>query len=105
MKEKLIITSEGFLKDQGICELTKDMDKYLYRLSEYYNTYIYRDKFEGKDGSAYALRCPGATIGAVYLDKDNIITKITLTKDIRFYGEGCEEVFPKYIGRVFTWQD
>lgn len=93
-------------KENGCCELTEEMDKYLLHKSELNYTYIqeFGKREDGKEGFVYVLRAPGATRGCIITDQNNIIESINFYKDtcydlLNTYDRKMEEIKEKYIGR------
>ena len=84
------------------CELTKDLDNLaeLEKYHTYMRHYIYADNwaFERK---CLPIRMPGRTTGGVWIDDDNVITKVEVDLDgcvIGKYPDDVNEKLQKYIG-------
>lgn len=71
--------------NQYVCELTKEIDKYLIGLSDIYCSYLYdfspRKEHDGKEGYIYTIRSPGSTKGCVFVDNQGIITEVKFYSD------------------------
>lgn len=110
MDQVMEITFEdnGFgLRDDGHCELTDEMDKYLlHDKTNYYYTYMnyFGKREKGEKGDIYVMRVPGATRGCIVTDENGIIEHINFYEDtcyeiLHCYDRKMEEIKEKYIGR------
>ena len=97
-----------YLKDEYRCELTKELDS-LAKLSEseYYDWfyhYILADDWCKKE-KCLAVRVPGGTVGGVWVDENNVITKIFIDTDyvVKTYQNDVNELIQKFIGQVIEW--
>ena len=90
--------------DEYECELTRELD----RLSgidtkeyyEHFSHYILTDRLSKKD-KCYPVRVPGGTVGGVWVDDDNVITKIVIDTNyvVKTYPEDVNEQMKKFIGQ------
>ena len=95
------------VRDDGRCELTDEMDKYLLRVkTDYHYTYMcdFDKRQDGKEGRIYVMRVPGATRGCIVTDENGIIEHINFYEDTCYeilpcYDRKMEEIKDKYIGR------
>lgn len=101
---KLICKYKMGKMEEYFCALTKDMDK-LARIKEdsHFKHYLLIEKTDMKSGTERVLpmRIPGGTVGAVYIDKDNIITKIIVDTNyvVKSYPKDVEKtISAQYIG-------
>lgn len=85
-------------REYYINALTKEMDRHVIdELSEYDYTYIYGDKPD--EFGRYPLRFPGATRGAIRVNKDNIIEEIEFCKETSYiYKDSVKEAVKKFVG-------
>lgn len=98
-------------KDQFVCKLTKDIDQITgigndHILSDY-GHYIYIDDYEWKHlNEPLAIRVPGCTVGALWLDEDHKISNIELYNGrIMKYPSDINETMKKYIGVELTHEN
>lgn len=78
-----------------INELTLEMDKFRKPACRRFETYIYGEPI----GHMWLIRYPGATRGAIVVDENMIIQKISLYNDTRdIYEDSIDKIFDKYIG-------
>lgn len=87
-----------------VCELTKELDE-LSGLTEFdfydfHHHYILVDKICIKE-SILAIRVPGGTVGGVWFDENNVITKIEIDTEyvVKTYVENVNEIIQKYVGQ------
>lgn len=87
----------------GVNKITNTIDKYyksFNKNSGFYH-YMMNERFtNGEMEDSYTLRFPGYTIGAVYVDDEDIITDIKLSLDYfkDSYTEGLEKELKQFIG-------
>lgn len=110
LDEMKLIYRRSF-KDQFVCELTRDIDrivgmKYDHILEDY-GHYIYIDEYDLKHlNEPLAIRVPGCTVGAIWLDEDHKITNIELYNGrIIKYPSNINEIMKKYIGVELTHEN
>ena len=101
---KLVNRRES-LKYEYRCELTRELDS-LARLTEdvYYDFfyhYILADDYCKKE-KCLAIRVPGGTIGGIWIDENNVITKVVVDTNyvVKNYPNDVNEVIQKYVGEV-----
>lgn len=97
-----------YLKDEHRCELTKELD-FLAKLSEseYYNFfyhYILADDWCKKE-NCLAIRVPGGTVGGIWIDENNVITKIVVDTEyvVKTYPSDVNELIQKFVGEVIEY--
>ena len=85
------------------CELTEFLDNITEKKRLSLRHYILASSCDFADG-ALPIRLPGSTVGGVFLDKDNVITKVQIDgnyyKDI--YPRDINEMLEKYVGEKIT---
>lgn len=99
----------SFLKDEYRCELTRELDL-LSKLSEkeYYDMfyhYILVDDY-CKNKKCLAIRVQGGTVGDILIDKNNVITEITIDTEyvIKTYPNNVNELIQKFVGEVIEYE-
>lgn len=94
---KLKYPNDKNFNEDYVNDLTKELDKHLIgKYPDYICTYIYG--IIPDEHGWIAIRFPGATRGAIQLDENNVIQRISLYKDIRCYDNGAEKAVSKFIG-------
>lgn len=81
------------------CDLTSELDK-MAKLDRYKH-YILVDNY-CKNNRFYAIRFPdGTTVGAIYFDENNLITKITIDTNyvVKTYPSDVLDQLQKYVGQ------
>ena len=85
------------------CELTELLDNITEKKRFSRRHYILAKPCDFSDG-ALPIRLPGSTVGGVFIDKDNVITKVQIDgnyyKDI--YPEDINEMLEGYVGEKIT---
>jgi hypothetical protein len=91
------------------CDLTNYLDS-LAGLSEQtsYNLfyhYILADDHCRKE-KCLAIRVPGGTVGGIWIDDNNTITKIEIDTDyvVKSYPDNVNELVQKYIGEIVEYE-
>ena len=91
------------------CDLTKELDD-ISKISQkhYYNMfhhYILADDW-CKNQKCLVIRVPGGTVGGVYFDDNNIITKVVVDTSyvMKTYPENVNELIQKFVGELIEWQ-
>lgn len=66
--------------------------------------YIYADNEFRKKG-CLALRVPGGTVGGIWVDKNNVITKIKIDTEyvVKTYPSNVNELIKKFIETKIEW--
>ena len=97
-----------FTEDEFTCELTLKLDS-LAKLTdeEFYDVfhhYILADKWCKKE-KCLAIRVPGGTVGGIWLDDNNIITKIDIDVDyvVKTYPSNVNDIIQKFVGEVVEY--
>ena len=90
------------------CKLTKELDS-LANLTdkEFYDIfyhYILADEYCKKE-KCLAIRVPGGTVGAIWVDDNNVITKIVIDTDyvVKTYPSDINEIMQKFVGEVIEY--
>lgn len=80
------------------CDLTSELDK-MAKL-ERYKHYILVDNY-CKNNGFYAIRVICGTVGAIYFDNNNLITKITIDTNyvVKTYPSDVLDQLQKYVGQ------
>lgn len=90
------------------CELTKELDSISGISKEHYydkfHHYILVDDY-CKNQKCLAIRVPGGTVGGIWIDDNNTITKIVVDTDyvIKTYPDNVNELIHHFIGEVIEW--
>ncbi|MBQ8570319.1 MAG: hypothetical protein IJ444_02275 [Kiritimatiellae bacterium] len=91
------------------CALTKELDS-LSKMdtSKYYDMfhhYILVDQIGLKE-KCLAIRVPGGTVGGIWIDENNAITKIHVDTDyvVKTYPSNINELMQKFVGEVIEVQ-
>lgn len=94
--------------DEFRCDLTKELDK-LSNISKghYYDMYyhyILADDYCKKE-KCLAIRVPGGTVGGIWINDNNEITKIEIDTNyvVKSYPNDINELIQKYIEEVIEW--
>lgn len=97
------------LREEYICELTKELDVLAKLTSEEvferFRHYIVADDLYKKE-KCLAIRVPGGTVGGIYLDDNNVITKIYIDTDyvVKSYPSDVNEIIEKkFVGEVIEY--
>lgn len=98
---------KGILSEY-LCELTTELDK-LAKLDNSDDVfklfhYIIINNIGIKE-KCFAIRVYGGTVGGIWFDDNNIITKIYIDTDyvIKSYPANINETIQKYIGKKLEW--
>lgn len=89
--------------NEFFCEMTDELDKLanIKTNDEYYSWrhYILADEFCVKE-RCLAIRIPGGTVGGVWIDDNNVITKIEVDTNyvVKTYSEDVNDQMQKYVG-------
>jgi hypothetical protein len=97
-----------FSTDEYRCELTRELD-ILAKLSEqdsyelFYH-YIVSDNWCKKE-NILAIRVPGGTVGSIYINDNNVITKIVVDTEyvVKTYPNNVNELIQKFVGEVIEY--
>lgn len=67
--------------------------------------YILADEW-CKNQECLAIRVPGGTVGGIYFDNSNVITKIVIDTDyvVKTYPANINELIQKFVGEVIEWK-
>lgn len=100
----------GWIMPEYTCELTKELDVLagLDKREQYdwFHHYIYASE-QCKSENCLAIRVPGGTVGAIWTDKNNVITKIGVDTDyvVKTYPGDVNDLIQKYIGEVIEYEE
>lgn len=101
--------SKEYYSTEYRCELTKELDS-LAKLSEreYYDFffhYIVADDW-CKEKKCLAIRVPGGTVGGIWIDENNVITKIVVDTKyvIKTYPNNINGLIQKFVGKVIEYE-
>lgn len=90
------------------CDLTKELDD-MSDISQkhYYNRfyhYILADEW-CKNKKCLVIRVPGGTVGGIYFDDNNTITKIVVDTNyvVKTYPTNVNELIQRFVGEVIEW--
>lgn len=104
-----LINRNEWSKTEFRCALTKELDA-LSKIdeSEFYDLfhhYIVADRIAIKD-KCLLIRVPGGTLGGIWLDENNTITKIHVDTDyvVKTYPSNINELIQKFVGEVIELQ-
>lgn len=70
----------------------------------HYYHYILADDW-CKNQKCLAIRVPGGTVGGIYFDDNNIITKIVIDTNcvLKTYPDNVNELIQRFVGEVVEW--
>lgn len=90
------------------CEITRELDS-LAKLKEndhydFFYHYILADDY-CKSIKCLAIRVPGGTVGSIWIDDNNVITKIFIDTNyvIKTYPDNINELLQNFVGEVIEW--
>lgn len=96
------------LNHEYVCELTKELDS-LAKLTEkefydFFYHYIVADNYCKKE-KCLAVRVPGGTVGGIWIDDNNVITKIVIDTDyvVKTYPSNVNELVQRFVGEVIEY--
>ena len=91
------------------CDLTRELDS-LSHLTEkdYYHIfyhYILADDLSKKD-KCLPVRVPGGTVGGIWFDDNNMITKIVIDTNyvVKTYPDNINELIHKFVGEIIEFE-
>ena len=91
-----------------ICDLTKELDEVAGILeNQHYHLfhhYILADDY-CESIKCLAIRVPGGTVGGIWVDDNNVITKIFIDTNyvIKTYPDNINELLQNFVGEVIEW--
>ena len=91
------------------CEITEELDNLsgVLKISEVFDLrhYILADDF-CVNRKCLAIRIPGGTVGGVWIDDKNVITKIKVDTDyvVKSYPKDVNEKAQKYVGQSIEFE-
>lgn len=100
-----LLLRKDYSKNEFCCDLTKELDEISgISQKQYYNLYhhyILADEW-CRENKCLAIRVPGGTVGGVWVDKNNVITKISVDTDyvIKTYPSDVNELMKRYVGEI-----
>lgn len=94
------------------CDLTRELDELagirdIYQ--EMYDEWGYRHYVliwpQDIHERCFAIRIPGGTVGAIWFDENNQITKIVVDTDyvVKTYPANVNQIIQKYVGQTIEW--
>ena len=96
---------DSWCKTEFCCDLTRRLDE-LSKLNQspyynFYHHYIVIDKIALEE-KILAIRVPGGTVGAIWIDENNKIIKIQIDRDyvVKTYPLNTHEVIAEFIGKT-----
>ena len=87
------------------CDLTKELDDISNiskdRHYDMFHHYILANEWCKKE-KCLVIRVPGGTVGGIWIDDNNIITKIIVDTDymVKTYPDNVNDIIQKFIGEV-----
>lgn len=96
---------EDWTKTEFRCDLTRRLDE-ISQLNQspyydLYHHYILIDKIALEE-QILAIRVPGGTVGAIFIDEHNKITMVQIDRDyvVKTYSPNVNEIVAKFIGQT-----
>ena len=104
-----LVNKKSYPSTNCVCELTKQLDD-LAKLSEqiYYESfyhYIVTDDY-CKNEKCLAIRVPGGTVGGLWFDDNNVITKIVIDTNyvVKTYPDNVNDLIKDFIGKTIEFE-
>lgn len=104
-----LINRNEWSKTEFRCALTQELDS-LSKMDasqcyDLFHHYILVDHI-GIEEKCFAIRVPGGTVGGIWIDENNTITKIHVDTDyvVRTYPSNVNELIQKFVGEVIELQ-
>lgn len=98
---KLTEKRKGNFVDEYYCELTNELDELsgVTKECELWKHYVLVDE-TGWCDKCFPVRIPGGTVGGIWFDEHNKITKIYIDTNyvVKTYPKDINEIMKKYIG-------
>lgn len=97
-----------YISSNYICELTKELDvlSNLEKREHYdwFYHYIVADNY-CKQQKCLAIRVPGGTVGGIWIDDNNVITKIVIDTDyvVKTYPNNVNDIVQRFIGESIEY--
>lgn len=95
------------MMEEYYCDLTSELDSIsgLDKCYTHYKHYILADAFCVKE-KCLAIRVPGCTVGGIWIDDENHITKISMSNNYVFksYPDNINDVMQKYVGTKIEFE-
>lgn len=97
-----------YLESEYKCELTKELDILAkFTDSKHYDLYYHYILADDwcKKRKCLAIRVPGGTVGGVWVDDNNVITKIVVDTEyvVETYPDNVNELIQKFVGEVIEY--
>jgi len=93
--------------EEYYCDLTYELDSLsgIDKCYASYKHYILADSFCRKE-KCLAIRVPGCTVGGIWIDDENRITKISMSGNYVFksYPDNINDVMEKYVGTKIEFE-
>lgn len=96
-------------RQEFVCDLTRELDTVSGIVdNQYYclfRHYILADEW-CMNNKCLAIRVPGGTVGGIWIDENNVITKIVVDTNyvIKTYHENVNELMGKYLGKAIEME-
>lgn len=94
--------------DEYICEITKELDTLagLNKCVSYplFYHYILIDEYNNTT-KCLPIRVPGGTVGGIWIDDNNVITKIVVDTEyvVKTYPNNVNDLIHKFVGEVIEY--
>lgn len=94
--------------NERMCKLTEELDKLAGLTgkpsSKFFHHYILIGGCYEKK-RCFPIRVPGGTVGSIWVDDNNVITKIIIETDyvIKTYPKDINELIQKFVGMVIKY--
>ena len=94
----------NYSSKEFICNLTKEFDEasgISDKHHRFFQHYILADEW-CRNNKCLAIRVPGGTVGGIWIDDNNVITKIVVDTNyvVKTYPDNVNKLMKKYIGRI-----
>lgn len=95
----------NYNEQEFVCDLTRELDEVSgISNNQHYNLYhhyILADEW-CRNNKCLAIRVPGGTVGGIWVDNNNVITKIVIDKNyvVKTYPDNVNKLMEKYIRKV-----
>lgn len=89
------------------CKLTEELDNISEILNKHYYNMFYHYILANdycKSQKCLAIRVPGRTVGGVWIDDNNVITKVAVNADAaKTYSDDINDLIQKFVGEIIEW--
>lgn len=105
---KLTEKYKGIRMDEYYCDYTEELDKLsgITNECEFFKHYVLVDE-TGWCDKCFPVRIPGGTVGGIWFDEHNKITKIYIDTNyvVKTYPKDINEIMKKYIGTEIEFDE